>query len=301
MTRRTEQRHPGTTQLDVVDPAEAIRLLLAEDRAGIEAAAAATPELAAAVELAVAAIRGGGVVHYFGAGASGRLAVLDESELRPTFGIPRHLVTAHFPGGTAALLDPAIDLEDDVHLGADDAMGLTRGDLAVGVTASGGTGYVRGALERARSAGASTVLVTCTPESPLAASSDVVVVLDTGPEVLTGSTRLKAGTATKAALNAFSTATMVRLGRTYSNLMVGMSVTNDKLRHRAVAVLADASGRDAERCVTALAAADDDLPTALVALIADVDVVDAADALRRHDSVRDAVAALKESRDHRGR
>ncbi|NUW31257.1 N-acetylmuramic acid 6-phosphate etherase [Nonomuraea sp. SMC257] len=177
-------------------------------------------------------------------------------------------------------------------IGAADAAALDETCVAVGITASGSTPYVAGALRAARAAGALTVLVTCNPEAPLRELADLGVVADTGPEALTGSTRLKAGTATKVILNAFSTALMIKAGRTYGNLMVGLVASNAKLRERAVSLLADASGEDEARCRAVLAEADGDLPQALVRLLTGCTPEEAREALRGAPGVRAAVAAL---------
>lgn len=258
----TEDRNPRTVDIDTWPADRVVDALLAEDARAVEAARTAGPSLASAIDLALPRLRSGGRVHYFGAGASGRLAVLDATEAAPTFGVPPGLFTPHFPGGAAGITDSSLDFEDAGTAGHDDAAAVGGGDVAVGITASGATKYVAGALERARSVGALTVLVTSTVDAPLAA--DVHVVAATGPEAVTGSTRLKAGTATKVLLNAFSTALMIRSGRTYSNLMVNLVATNEKLQGRAVRVVEMATGLDAQESATVLAAAGGDVPLALV-------------------------------------
>jgi N-acetylmuramic acid 6-phosphate etherase len=260
----TEDSNPRTTDLDRWPAGQVVDALLAEDALAVDAARAAGPALAKAVDLTLPRLAAGGRVHYFGAGASGRLAVLDATETTPTFGVPRDLFTAHFPGGAAAFADSGLDLEDAGTAGHEDAAAVGAGDVAVGVTASGSTRYVAGALARCRAAGALTVLVTSTVDAPLAAEVDVAVVAATGEEAVTGSTRLKAGTATKVLLNAFSTALMVRSGRTYSNLMVNLVATNEKLVGRAVRIVGMATGLDAEESGAVLARAGGDVPLALV-------------------------------------
>ncbi len=267
VTAPTEERNPRTVGIDTASTAEILALLHAEDAAVIPAVAAVLPELARLVDAAVAAVRSGGRVHYFGAGTSGRLGVLDAAELLPTYGIG-DLVVAHHAGGPAALLTAAENVEDDRAGGARDAAGLTDRDVAVGLTASGRTPYVAGALETARAAGAFTAVVTANPRPGLAPLADVVIAADTGPEAITGSTRMKAGTAEKLILNGFSTALMVRLGRTYSNLMITMQPTNAKLRGRGVEMLIQATGEPREVCMAALDAAGD-IPTALVMVLGD--------------------------------
>jgi N-acetylmuramic acid 6-phosphate etherase len=225
-----------------------LRLINAEDRAVPLAVAGVLPDLARTVDLAVAALSGGHRIHYVGAGTSGRIAVLDAAELIPTFGLEPGQVTAHIAGGTHALTNPSEAAEDDEDPGVTVAAAFAAGDLVVGVTASGRTPYVRAALTKARAKGARTVLVSANPLSPIGSAVDVHVAPDTGPEVLTGSTRMKAGTAQKLVLNAFSTATMVRLGRTYSNLMTDMLASNDKLRDRQLRILAEATGAGIDQC-----------------------------------------------------
>ncbi|MBG0563816.1 N-acetylmuramic acid 6-phosphate etherase [Actinoplanes aureus] len=264
---RTEQRNPRSASIDRMSTLELLQLINAEDCQVPVAVAGVLPELAAAVELAVAALAGGHRVHYVGAGTSGRIAVLDAAELIPTFGLEPGRVVAHIAGGSPALTRPSEAAEDDEEAGAAAAADVSAGDLVVGVTASGRTPYVRAALIAARARGARTVLVSANPASPIAPGVDVHVAPDTGPEVLTGSTRMKAGTAQKLVLNAFSTATMVRLGRTYSNLMTDMLASNAKLRDRQLRILAEATGADVESCRDALRAAGGDAKVAVVTLI----------------------------------
>ncbi|WP_327105931.1 N-acetylmuramic acid 6-phosphate etherase [Nonomuraea glycinis] len=288
----TERRNPRTGDIDAQDSTGVLALLLDEDARAVEAARAATGRLAEAVDETHARLARGGRVHYFGAGASGRLAVLDATEITPTFGAPPELFTAHFAGGPQALTDSSIDREDAGALGTADAGGVGAADVAVGVTASGSTAYVIGALRGARAAGALTVLVTCNPDAAARDLADIVVVADTGPEALTGSTRLKAGTATKVILNAFSTALMIKAGRTYGNLMVGLVATNTKLAERAVSLLMEASGTDEATCRAALADASGRIPEALVRLLTGCPAERARAALVQYSGVRAAVAAL---------
>lgn len=261
----TEAVNPRTVAIDAVSTEEALRMLNAEDLRVAPAVSAVLPELARVVDEAAARVRAGGRVHYFGAGTSGRLAVLDAAELLPTFGIG-DVVVAHQAGGRAALVEAVEDAEDSEEDGAGAAAEMGRGDLAVGLTASGRTPYVGGALRAARAAGAFTVLMTSNPEPDLAAISDIVLAADTGPEGITGSTRLKAGTAEKLMLNSFSTVLMIRLGRVYQNLMIDMRATNAKLRGRSIELLAQATGASESDCADALAACGE-MKVALVALL----------------------------------
>ncbi|RZT20490.1 N-acetylmuramic acid 6-phosphate etherase [Kribbella sp. VKM Ac-2569] len=293
MTSPTEQRNPRTLAIDAVGTSEILQLLNNEDALVAGAVSAVIPELTKAVDAAVEAVRGGGRVHYFGAGTSGRLATLDAAELLPTFHVPDGLVVAHHAGGTEALLRAVENVEDSEEGGARDAAAVTGQDLVVGLAASGSTPYVAGALKAARAAGATTVLVTSNPDAPLAPLADVVVAADTGPEVIAGSTRLKAGTAQKMILNAFSTTLMIKLGRTWSNLMVDLVATNKKLRGRMLRILAEATGADDAACEAALAESNGELKPALVHLLTGTPIPAARAALEAaHGRVATALAEL---------
>lgn len=289
----TEERHPGSTSIDTVATLDILRLLNDDDAKVAPAVAEVLPELALLVDRAVEAIRGGGTVHYFGAGTSGRLAVLDAAELLPTFNAPDGLFVAHHAGGLGALLKAVENVEDDEQAGRVEASSVRPGDIVVGLTASGRTPYVGGALQQAREAGAVTALVTSNPGAELAAYADHLLAVSTGPEVLTGSTRLKAGTAQKLVLNSFSTAVMVRLGRTWSNLMVDLVATNAKLRGRVVRILQEASGATQDEARAALDSAGGELKPALLAMLARTDATTARAAIAAHDgSVAQALTAL---------
>ena len=294
----TEERHPGTTTIDTQATLDILRLLNEDDALVAPAVAEVLPELALLVDRTVEALRAGGTVHYFGAGTSGRLAVLDAAELLPTFNAPEGLFVAHHAGGPGALLEAVENVEDDEGAGREEAGVLRPGDVAIGLTASGRTPYVGGALQRARDLGAVTALVTANPEAELAAYADHLLAPSTGPEVLTGSTRLKAGTAQKLILNSFSTAVMIRLGRTWSNLMVDLVATNAKLRGRVVRILREASGVDDAQARAALEQAGGELKPALLAMLAQVDAATARTALdQHHGSVAHALTALTADRD----
>ncbi|MGB4135543.1 MAG: N-acetylmuramic acid 6-phosphate etherase, partial [Microbacterium sp.] len=212
---RTEQRHPDTGGLDSMSSLELVSLMNREDHRAIDAVDRILPQLAALVDEAVARMRRGGVVHYFGAGTSGRLAVLDAAELLPTFNLPEGMVNAHIAGGSRAIVHAVENSEDSRDQGREDAAQVGSDDIVLGLAASGATPYVHAALVASANAGAYTALITSNPDAPLAVLVDAVLVADTGPEVLTGSTRLKAGTALKVILNAFSTALMVQSGRVW--------------------------------------------------------------------------------------
>lgn len=286
----TEDRNSRTVDIDLWPTDRIVEALLAEDAAAIVAAMAASSALAEAVDRALDRTSRGGRVHYFGAGASGRLSVLDATEATPTFGTPPGFFTPHFPGGADAILDSGLDYEDAFDAGYADAASLGAPDVAVGVTASGTTRYVAGALTRAREVGALTILVTCNAGSPIGADVDVVAA--TGPEAVTGSTRLKAGTATKVLLNAFSTTLMVRSGRTYSNLMVNLVATNDKLHARAVRIVEMATGLSPEESAAALARCGGDVSLTLAHALSGRTVDECRHALDGGGGVRAALGRL---------
>jgi N-acetylmuramic acid 6-phosphate etherase len=301
VSSRTEERNWRTVDIDLVSTEQVLRLLNAEDATVAGAVAAAIPALAAVVDRVVERVRAGGRVHYFGAGTSGRIGVLDAAEVIPTFGLEPGVFVAHHAGGDRALGSAVEDAEDDESLGVRDARAVSAADVAVGITASGRTPYVAGALRSARSAGALTVLVSSNPAAPLAALAQHPVLMDTGPEAIAGSTRLKAATAQKMALNALSTAAMVRLGRTYSNLMAGMSGTNAKLRQRQVTILREASGAGEDACRAELARCGGDLRLALLCLLSGLAPKEAADALTEAGgSVRGALSGLGRAASGRG-
>ena len=237
----------------------------------------ALPQIARAVDAIVKAFESGGRLIYVGAGTSGRLAVLDASECPPTFGTPPRMVQALIAGGERALRHAVEGAEDSAAHGARDLRraGVKSNDVVVGIAASGTTPYVLGALQLARQRGPTTVGVTSNPRSALAKQAQIAIAVDTGPEVVSGSTRLKAGTAQKMVLNMLSTAAMARIGRVYENWMVGVALTNQKLRQRGVRILEEAAGVSPSAAAHALRRAGHDLPTALVMLKAGVDASDA--------------------------
>nr|WP_227371028.1 N-acetylmuramic acid 6-phosphate etherase [Mycobacterium fragae] len=280
----TEAVRPDLDDLDARAIGEVVALLIAAEGEAHAAVVAAVPRIAAAAAAIAARLERGGRLIYAGAGTSGRLGVLDAAECGPTFGTD--LVRGVIAGGPAALTE-AIEGAEDAFDPADLA-DLTEADALVGITASGRTPYVLGALEHARAAGALTVAIVNNPGSE--ASADVVIELLTGPEVLAGSTRLTAGTAQKVVLNALSTSVMIALGKAYGPWMVDVRATSAKLRRRAVRIVCDAAGVDEDTATAALAAADGHAKTAIVALLADVDAAEAAIRLdRARGRVRDAI------------
>src|SRR5947209_10268680 len=250
-TLPTEARNPASEHIDEPPPLETLRVINNEDAKVAQAAAAVLPDIAKAVDEITRRLNDGGRLFYIGAGTSGRLGVLDASECPPTFSVPPTLVQGLIAGGDSALRRSSEHSEDSAEEGARDlaAAGFSAGDTLVGIAASGRTPYVLGALAHARGLGALTVGLSCVANSPVARASEIEISVVTGPEVLTGSTRMKAGTATKLVLNMLSTAVMIRTGATYGNLMVNVQTTNAKLVDRGIRIIAEATG-----CGTAAAA-----------------------------------------------
>ncbi|XRQ11292.1 N-acetylmuramic acid 6-phosphate etherase [Actinomadura welshii] len=289
----TEGRNPRTLDVDTLPTLEVLRLINSEDATVPMVVASVLPEVARLVDLAVDSLRAGGRVHYFGAGTSGRLAVIDAAELPPTFGIWGRVV-AHHAGGPGALSQAISDVEDDAELGHRDAHDVQPGDVAIGIAASGRTPYVVGALRAAAAVGARTALISCNPHTPYGDEVEVHIGLATGPEVISGSTRMKAGTATKLVLNSFSTTLMIRMGRTYSNLMVSVNALNSKLRARLVRILTEATGMDSRTCENALAEAGGNTRVALVSLLGEVPAARATMVLEETEGgVREALQRLR--------
>nr|WP_093156367.1 N-acetylmuramic acid 6-phosphate etherase [Saccharopolyspora antimicrobica] len=289
----TERNNPRTRDIDLLPTLDILHVLNGEDRTVPVAVGRVLPELARTVDMAVTALRAGGRVHYVGAGTSGRLAVLDAAELIPTFNVPPDWIVAHQAGGPDAFRRAVENAEDDVASGAAEIReSASPDDLVIGLAASGRTPFVLAALEAAQQLGAKTALVTSNPDVGQV-PADVVIAVDTGPEPISGSTRMKAGTAQKLVLTSFSTAVMIRMGRTYSNLMVSMLATNAKLRGRTIGILQEATSASEEICEAALTASDGDLKTALVHLLTGADVESSAAALAVADGqVREALRAL---------
>jgi N-acetylmuramic acid 6-phosphate etherase len=242
----TEQANPRSADLDALSTRDLVAVFVEEDRRPQEAVAAAAPALTAAIDAIAERLRCGGRLFYLGAGTSGRLGVLDAAECPPTFCSPPELVQGVLAGGAPALLRSSEGLEDLFDAGRDDLVARYFGaaDVVVGIAAGGTTPYVHGGLSHARSIGALAIALACVPAEQVPMPCDIDIRLITGPEVLTGSTRLKAGTATKMALNILSTGVMVRLGKVYGNRMVDVAVTNSKLEDRALRILSDLAGVD---------------------------------------------------------
>ncbi len=286
--RITEQRNPRTADIDLATPLEIVDLIAAEDRVVPAAVHREREHIASAIAEAEATFRGGGRLFYVGAGTSGRLGVLDASECPPTFGTDPAMVQGIIAGGPSALTRSQEGAEDVVeHAVRDlDTAGVRAGDFVIGIAASGTTPYVRRALEHAREVGARTAFVACSPppagEAPPA---DIVILPVTGPEAVTGSTRLKAGTATKLVLNMITTGAMIRLGKTYGNLMVDLRATNAKLTGRSERIVMEVCGLPSAAARGLLAAAGGAVKLAIVMHALDTDAAGAQTALDREGGV----------------
>ena len=254
----TERKNPASAHIDELSPLDMMRVIHAEDQKAVDAVTPLLPKIAETADEIARRIRLGGRLLYCGAGTSGRLGVLDAVECPPTYGTPPALVQGVIAGGTNAMFRAKEGAEDDERLGEDDlaALSVTELDTVVGLSASGRTPYVVGALRYAKQQGAFTVAVACASKSPIAAIADVDLTALTGAEVVTGSTRMKAGTAQKMILNMLSTGAMIRLGKVYGNLMVDVAATNEKLRERALRIVMEVSGCGREECASALRKAD---------------------------------------------
>jgi N-acetylmuramic acid 6-phosphate etherase len=270
----TEQPNEGSRQIDRMSALEIVTLMNREDQKVPLAVAEVLPQIAQAVEMMTERLKGGGRIFYVGAGTSGRLGILDASECPPTFGTDPQLVQALIAGGAKAIVEAVEGAEDSEEMGGHDllARGLTSQDVVVGITASGRSPYVVGALKAARSLGAGTVGLCNNGQSVIAAHVDVNIAVEVGPEVVMGSTRLKSGTAQKLVLNMLSTATMIRLGKVYENLMVDVQPLNEKLVHRSKRIIALATGVTMERAEEAFERANRHVKTAIVMLKANVEL-----------------------------
>lgn len=289
----TEGRNPASADLDEMTALEVVRVMNAEDHRVADAVAQALPQVAAAVEAVVTGMRAGGRLVYMGAGTSGRLGVLDAAECPPTFRTDPGQVVGLIAGGQGAMFTAVEGAEDSAELGAADidGLGISEHDTVVGIAASGRTPYVIGGLDRARERGAATVSVACNRGALVSSHADVAIEVDNGPEVVTGSSRLKAGTGQKLILNMISTATMVQLGKVYGNLMVDVAPTNTKLVDRARRIVIDATGCTDVEATAALDAADGHAKTAIVMVVRGIDADAARARLAAADGfVRTAIA-----------
>ena len=273
----TEQNNPESVAVDQMDPIQIAMLMNREDLKVVAAVERVLPDIARAIEMVTERVQAGGRLIYIGAGTSGRLGVLDASECPPTFNTPPALVVGLIAGGHRALTNAIEGAEDNRQAGEEDLRGveLDAKDVVCGIATSGRTPYVLGGLAYARSLGAATLGVTCNAVSELSEVSDVLIAPVVGPEILSGSTRLKAGTATKMVLNMISTGTMIRIGKTYGNWMVDLRATNVKLKDRSIRIVSGITGLDRERAESLLARCDGEVKTAIVSQALGVEKIEA--------------------------
>ena len=278
----TEQNNPLSVAIDQMDPIQIAMLMNREDLKVVAAVERVLPEIARAIEKVTERVQAGGRLIYIGAGTSGRLGVLDASECPPTFNTPPALVVGLIAGGHRALTNAIEGAEDNRQAGEEDLRGveLDAKDVVCGIATSGRTPYVLGGLAYAQSLGAATLGVTCNEVSELTEVSDVLIAPVVGPEILSGSTRLKAGTATKMVLNMISTGTMIRIGKTYGNWMVDLRATNVKLKDRSIRIVSGITGLDRQRAESLLARCDGEVKTAIVSQALGVEKIEAQERLK---------------------
>ncbi|WP_034947033.1 N-acetylmuramic acid 6-phosphate etherase [Erwinia oleae] len=293
----SETRNADTMNLDGLTTLAMVTKFNQQDATVAEAVCQTLPEVAKAVDAAAASLTAGGRVIYMGAGTSGRLGVLDAAECPPTFGVPHGLIVGLIAGGPGALLKAVEGAEDNAQLGEQDLrqLDLTKNDMVIGLAASGRTPYVIGALRYARAFGCRTAAISCNPASPIAQEADIAVSPVVGPEALTGSTRLKSGTAQKLVLNMISTGAMVKIGKVYQNLMVDMQATNVKLVDRACRMVCEATGCAVKDAETALRQSHYHVKNAILMLLSGVTAEQAGELLAKHNGFLRAALEEKES------
>ncbi|MDN3699580.1 MULTISPECIES: N-acetylmuramic acid 6-phosphate etherase [Vibrio] len=292
----SEGRNPETMDIDLLSAHEIIQRINQQDKQVPIAVEKVIPEIAQAVEKITAAFKSGGRLIYMGAGTSGRLGVLDASECPPTFGVSDQMVIGLIAGGPKAILKAQEGAEDSLELGEQDLKNIqfNTNDVVVGIAASGRTPYVIGALEYANDIGATTVALSCNPNSPIADIANIAICPVVGPEVLTGSTRLKSGTAQKLVLNMLTTASMIRLGKSYQNLMVDVKATNEKLVARAVRIVMQATDCPKSLAVITLKHTDYDVKLAILMILTDLNLDEAKEQLSHQQGfLRKAVEQSK--------
>src|SRR5499426_3054754 len=295
----TEQINPSTLAIDKLSPADIVEGMLNEDRKMLAAVQREKERIAVGIEIITQALKKGGRVVFVGAGTSGRLGVVESAEMPPTFGTPDDLIQAIMAGGRNAVLRAREGVEDNYEEGARSINRLrpAKRDVVIGVSASGMTQFVRGALTRARRAGSKIIFVTCDPRTELQTFVDLTIAPAVGPEVIAGSTRLKAGTATKMVLNMLTTAAMIRIGKTYGNLMVDVQMGSEKLRDRARRIIAIVTGLEYDEADALLKRAHWNVKAAIVMEKGHLTYPKALAQLRRaHDVVRDAIGEDVEQR-----
>ncbi|HEU5229190.1 MAG TPA: N-acetylmuramic acid 6-phosphate etherase [Ktedonobacteraceae bacterium] len=286
-TLETEKVNPATAEIDLMSPLEIVQAINAEDAKVAQAVEQVLPQIALAIAAIAERLRRGGRLIYVGAGTSGRLGALDASECPPTFNLSPDTIVACIAGGPTAMTLAHEDFEDSVEAGRADVaqFNLNEADTVVGITASGRTPYVHGAIAHAKERGAFTIGLACNAQSPLEKEVEIMIAPIVGPEVITGSTRLKAGTAQKMVLNMLSTGSMILLGKTFGNLMIDVQTTNYKLRQRALSIVQQITGLDADAAQQLLDASNGETKTAILAARANITPEQAREKLAAHGHI----------------
>ncbi|AYO11025.1 N-acetylmuramic acid 6-phosphate etherase [Vibrio campbellii] len=281
----TECRNPASAEIDTLSTIEMLQVINQEDQRVALAVQAVLPQIAQTVDAITAAFANGGRLIYMGAGTSGRLGILDASECPPTYGTHPGMVIGLIAGGHQAILKAVENAEDNAQMGQDDlkALNLTQHDVVVGIAASGRTPYVLGGLEYAKSVGATTASIACNPECAMAEAADIAILPVVGAEVVTGSSRMKAGTAQKLVLNMLTSGAMIRSGKVFGNLMVDVEATNAKLIQRQTNIVVEATGATKEQAEKALEACERHCKTAILMILADLDAEQAKSRLAEHN------------------
>ena len=281
----TEYRNENTKDIDLLSTVDMVRKMNEEDKLVALAVEDETEHIAEAIDLIAKQFLKGGRLFYFGAGTSGRLGILDASECPPTFSVPFDMVQGRIAGGKDAFLYSVEGAEDNFDLGVEDAKVLTDKDVCVAISASGNPKYLLGVLHQADEIGAKTIAITCNSQGRIAEEAGLVICVEVGPEVIAGSSRLKAGTAQKMILNMLSTGSMIKIGKTYENFMIDLKAVNEKLKDRAIRIVAQIADVNLADALSTLLKCDWEIKTALVSLIMNMSIDDARNELKKHGGV----------------
>ena len=281
----TEYRNENTKDIDILPTIEMVKKMNDEDKLVALAVEDEAEHIAEGIDLIAKQFLKGGKLYYFGAGTSGRLGILDASECPPTFSVPKDMVTGFIAGGDKAIRHSIEGAEDNPDFGYEDAAVLKPEDVAVVISASGNPKYLMGVLKRAEEVGCKTIGITCNPEGRIADEAGLVICVEVGPEVIAGSSRLKAGSAQKMVLNMLSTGSMIKIGKTYENFMIDLQAVNEKLKDRAIRIVAQISNVQHSEALSALLKCNWEIKTAIISLMMKIDAEDARAELKKHGGV----------------
>ena len=281
----TEYRNENTRDIDILSTIDMVRKMNEEDKLVALAVEDESEHIAEAIDMIAKQFLKGGKLFYFGAGTSGRLGILDASECPPTFSVPSDMVQGYMAGGDKAFRTAVEGAEDNFDLGYDDAKVLTENDVAVVISASGNPKYLSGVLKRADEVNCKTIAITCNHAGKIAEDAGLVICVEVGPEVIAGSSRLKAGTAQKMILNMLSTGSMIKIGKTYENFMIDLKATNEKLKDRAIRIVAQIANVSHSDALSTLLKSDWEIKTSIIALIMKISVENARLELKKHGGV----------------